>query len=106
MTVRVLSHPFRLDGNGAIATVEQWSDVQCQQVTQAIVATVRGERTLAPVFGLADPVGRTLSPDEVRAAVELCEPDIRVTAVDVAPAASGRVSVTVASIWRADEEIN
>jgi len=104
--MRVLSHPFRLDGSGAIATVEQWSDVQCQQVAQCIVQTVRGERSLAPVFGLADPVGRVLSPDEVRAAIELCEPDIRVTAVDVAPATGGRVSVTVASIWRADEEIS
>lgn len=104
--MRVISHPFRLDGNGAVATVEQWSDAQCQQVTQAIVATVRGERALAPVFGLADPVGRTLSPDEVRAAVEMCEPDIRVTGVKVAEPVGGRVSVTVASLWRADEEIN
>ena len=102
--MRVLSHPFRLDGNGAIATVEQWSDAQCQQVAQAIVSTVRGERALAPVFGLADPVGRALSPDEVRAAVEMCEPDIRVTGVTVSEPVGGRVSVTVASLWRADEE--
>lgn len=103
--MRVISHPFRLDGNGAVATVEQWSDAQCQQITQAIVATVRGERALAPVFGLADPVGRTLSPDEVRAAVELCEPDIRVTGVEVLPPVGGRVSVKVSSAWRADEEL-
>lgn len=101
--MRVLSHPFRLDGAGAVATVEQWSPGQRDQLVLAIVATTRGERRLAPGFGLADPVGRGVTADEVRAAVERCEPDLRVTGVDVGDPAGSRVAVRVSAVWRADE---
>lgn len=103
--MRVIAHPFRLDGSGRVATVEQWGDARRDQLVTAIVSTARGERTLAPVFGLADPVGRVLGVDEVRAAVELCEPDIRVTGVDVSGPSGSRVAVKVSTIWRADEAV-
>lgn len=102
--MRLLADPFRIDANGAAATVEQWSDAQRNQLVAGIVATVRGERGLAPMFGLADPVGRTLSEDEVRAAVQQCEPDVRVTGVRIAGPTGSRVSVQVSSVWRVDEE--
>jgi hypothetical protein len=101
--MRVLAHPFRLDSSGRVATVEQWSGAQRDQLVLAIVSTCRGERTLAPVFGIADPVGRVLGADEVRAAVELCEPDIRVTGVEVTGPTGSRVGVKVSTVWRADE---
>lgn len=55
--MRVLAHPFRLDGSGAFATVTQGSAAQAQQIGVAVVSTTLGGRDLAPDFGIFDPVG-------------------------------------------------
>ena len=46
--MRVFAHPLRLDSEGAVATVEQWSPMQAAQVAVGIVSTFAGERELAP----------------------------------------------------------
>lgn len=102
--MRVLSHPFRLDANGSIVTVEQWSPEQASEVAGAVVSTHLGERSMAPLFGIADPVGVGITAAEARAAVELCEPDLRVDAAVTDTDSSGRQTVRVAVAWRDDEE--
>lgn len=100
--MRVFAHPLRLDSEGAVATVDQGSLLQAQQLAIGIVSTFLGERPLAPDFGIFDPVAVGTSRAEIVAAVDLCEPDLTVTGVEIVQVEdTQQVSVTVA--W--DEEI-
>ena len=47
------------------------------------MSTFLGERPLAPDFGIFDPVAVGTSTAEVTAAVDLCEPDLRVVDVTI-----------------------
>ena len=98
MAVRVFAHPLRLDGDGQIATVEQGSNDQAQQLAIGIVSTFLGERPLAPDFGIFDPVAVGTSTAEVTAAVDLCEPDLTVTGAQISQA-NGRQNVSVTVAW-------
>ena len=102
--MRVFSHPLRLDGDGAFATIEQDSLDQAQQLAIGIVSTFLGERLLAPDFGIFDPVAVGTSIAEVTAAVDLCEPDLTVLGVEVTQS-GGRQAVDVTVAWdETDEE--
>jgi len=101
--VRVFAHPLRMAA-GAVATVEQGSVAQAQQLAVAIVSTAVNERALAPDFGIFDPVAVGTSPTEVVAAVDLCEPDLTVTDVRVGSDGTGRQRVDVSVQW--NEEAN
>lgn len=96
--MRVFAHPLRLDSEGQMATVEQGSTRQAQDLAIAIVSTFVGERALAPDFGIFDPVAVGTSSAEVTAAVDLCEPDLTVTGVDVSQS-DGRQHVNVTVAW-------
>ena len=45
--MRVLAFPLRIV-SGSFATVEQWSPAEASMIAGAVVATVLGERPLAP----------------------------------------------------------
>ncbi len=99
--MRVLGFPLRIE-SGAFTTVEQGSDRQAQQLAMMIVGTRIRERPLAPDFGTFDEVGVGVSRAEIVAAVDLCEPDLRV--VDVALSRDGdRQGVAVTVAW--DDEV-
>lgn len=100
--MKVLTHPFRIDPNGAVVTVVQGSDAQARQITEAVVSTRLSERVLAPDFGTSDPTSRGVDTDEVWTAVELCEPDLLVTDVAVTTLADGTQDVLVSAVWRED----
>ena len=102
--MRVLAHPFRLDGNGSFAVVEQGGLPQAQQLAVAIHATLVGERPLAPDFGIVDPVGTGITDGEVRAAVALGEPDLTVLDVTITGPTDARQQVAVTVAWADDEE--
>lgn len=99
--MRVFAHPFRVAGS-AVATVEQGTDAEARQVIQAVLSIPRGTRTLGPEWGIDDPAGAGVSAAEVRAAVELCEPDLTVTAVSVEATSLGRQRVLVAAAWTSE----
>ena len=98
MAFRVFADPIRLDGSGAFATVVQGSAQQAGQCAAAVCATIIGERTLAPHFGVTDPIGVGVNPDELAAAMSICEPDIDLldVQIDTGPDNSQTVTVTVA----------
>lgn len=101
--MRVFAHPLRLDGSGSIATVEQWSVAEAAQCALAVVATVVGERPMAPQFGIPDPAGVGVDADTLSASIGISEPDLVVTEVDIiGPGADGRQTVTMQVAW--DEE--
>ena len=95
--MRLISHPIRFDSEGAIVTIDEGSDRQAAELAGIVVATVAGERPLAPEYGLPDPTATGVSADVVAAAVSRCEPDLEVTAASIEPngsLASVRLSVT------------
>lgn len=53
---RLMSFPFRIDGTGSIASVEQGSDAEIDQQIAMAMLTRPGERVQVPTFGVADPV--------------------------------------------------
>jgi hypothetical protein len=97
--MRVLSHPFRLDSNGQAVTVQQGSHRQAGELAGAVVSTIAGERGLAPLYGLRDPNGQGVDGGSVAAAIEMCEPDLDVTAVTVNYDAAGYTTVRVSVEW-------
>jgi hypothetical protein len=54
--VQVWDFPFRLGPDGSVATVEQDSDRDLENLIAVAVYTRPGERVQCPTFGIADPV--------------------------------------------------
>lgn len=78
---RILSHPFRIAANGAVAAVEQDSEQADREQIAMLILTKRGERPLAPGFGITDPTFDRVSASEVTAGVALYGPPVNVTEV-------------------------
>lgn len=53
--MELISFPFRLAPNGTIATVDQDTDDARIEAVAVLVLTRKGERTLAPDYGISDP---------------------------------------------------
>lgn len=99
-----LAHPFRIDAAGRAVTVEQGSARHAAETAGHIVSCEAGERSLAPLWGLIDPVGTRISADEVRAVIGFCEPGLRVDRVDVTETAEGTTAVAIDVDWSTDDE--
>ena len=97
--MRVFSHPLRLDGSGSFATVVQGSTQHAGQCAAAVCSTIIGERTLAPQFGVTDPIGVGVNPDELAAALSICEPDIDLIGVEIDTGPGNQQTVTVTVAW-------
>lgn len=52
---RLISFPFRLDANGAVATVDQGSDAEIEEQIALAMLTRPGERITVPTYGVNDP---------------------------------------------------
>lgn len=81
--VNVLSFPFRVGLDNRIATVADDSDQQITEAVALLVSTTKGERHLAPTYGVTDPVASLLDAAEVNAALALFGPDVTITDVQV-----------------------
>lgn len=75
----LLSHPFRLEANGAAATVLDGTDEAHAEAVAVLILTRKGERDLVPDFGVTDPVYDDLSLAEVNVGLLDYGPDVRVT---------------------------
>lgn len=53
--MELLSHPFRLTANGSVATVTDDTDQAAAEGLAILAMTRKGERVMAPEFGLTDP---------------------------------------------------
>lgn len=95
-----LRHPFRLDSAGSVATVKQGTAAHAAEVTQHVIACRVGERPLAPLWGLSDPLGDGVDELDVRSALEYCEPDIDVISVTVDTSPAGTADIVVDATWR------
>jgi hypothetical protein len=81
--VDLISHPFRLKPNGAVATVEDGTVSADAEGLAVMALTRRGERDQLPTFGIPDPVFDALSVADLNVALADHGPDIVVTAVSV-----------------------
>lgn len=96
----LLSHPFRLDAGGAIATMSQGSPRHATEAAGHVLSCLPGERPLAPHYGYDEPVGGYTEPDSVAAALVACEPDLQPDSVEVEPGADdGTVRILADVAW-------
>jgi len=90
-----LAWPFRMAGR-RLATVEQDSLEEVQQNVHSYLATAKGERPLAPEFGLEDPTfGPSVNASQLAAEIEEAEDRASVTISVQQPDGGGRASVDV-----------
>lgn len=95
-----LAHPFRFDSAGSAAVIRQGGQRHALEVVRHIVSCRVGERTLAPEWGIADPLADGIDEADIRAAVDLCEPDIVVSGVTLTPAGNQTLDIVIDAAWR------
>lgn len=101
MAVRVISFPFRLDGTGAVASVEQNSDQDVEEQIALAALTRPGERIQVPTFGIVDPAFQHFQAAALQRHLIDFGPDVEITAVTMTPDGDGRERVTVS--WQRKE---
>lgn len=79
----LLSHPFRLVANGAVATVAEGTEEANAEGIAILCLTHKGERDLVPEYGVTDPVFDDLSLAEVNVGLTDYGPPVTVTNVTV-----------------------
>lgn len=79
----LLSHPFRLKTNGAVATVEDGTERAQVEAIAVLVLTHKGERDLVPGYGITDPVFDKVGLAEVNLGLLDYGPDVRVTDIAI-----------------------
>lgn len=77
--MRLLAHPFRLERNGAVATVEDDTDDANAQAIAVLALTRKGERVLVPRFGLTDPLFARVALADLNLGLTDYGPPVRVT---------------------------
>lgn len=81
--MQTLSLPLRLDSQGHIVTVTQGSDEHAAELVAMLALTRKGERPLAPDFGITDPTFGALDSAELAVAVATFGPEgVRVAVAD------------------------
>jgi hypothetical protein len=96
VTYRALGHPFRLDSDGAVSTVDQGSDGFLDQCIQTVVGTIVGEREMCMPYGVPDPAWHGLEADDIQAALALFGPkNVTIETVETTWASEQHAQVTV-----------
>lgn len=75
----LISHPFRLEANGAVATVEDDTDEAYAEGIAILCLTRQGERPLVPGFGITDPTFTGLDLAELNVLLGDYGPPVEVT---------------------------
>jgi hypothetical protein len=90
---------MRLDSAGAVVTIEDTSARASAELAGHVIACLRGERPLAPEYGVADASGVGISSSAVAGAIAVCEPEISALSVSLAPVGTDRLRVHVDVEW-------
>lgn len=100
---RLISFPFRLDGTGSVASVEQDTDPEIEEQIAIAALTRPGERITVPTFGIADPAFQRLQLAALQKHLLDFGPNVAVAAVDVQLLPDDREQVSIR--WsRLDEQ--
>lgn len=95
MTSAVLAFPPRTTPNGTLATVAVDSDDHHAQQIGILAATIRGERQMAPSFGLTDPAFVGLDAGELAAQMQVYGPPVAIVDIVTDYADDGTATVAV-----------
>lgn len=94
--MQVILWPFRLGPNGRVITADQASDDVVTSRLACLIQTRPGERTLAPGFGLPDPMFSRFDENALTAAVAQFGPDgIEIGTIGVALVGDSEQRVTI-----------
>lgn len=99
---RLISFPFRLDGTGSVATVEQDSDADVDEQIALAMLVRPGERIQVPTFGVADPAFVGFQLGMLQRHLADFGPHVDVTNLSLRRTAEGREEVTVT--WRRQDQ--
>ena len=99
-----LAHPFRIDANGSAVTIEQGSVRHAAEACGHIISCTAVERPLAPLWGLMDPTGTRINPDEIRAVIGYAEPALLVTRVEITESNDNTVAVDIDVDWASTDD--
>ena len=81
----LLSHPFRLEPSGDVATVEDDTDEAYAEGIAVLALTRRGERVLVPGFGITDPLFDRVALADLNIGLTDYGPPVRITDVTTVP---------------------
>lgn len=98
-----LRHPFRLDAAGSVGVIAQGSTQHALEAARHVVSCRVGERPLAPLWGLADPLADGVDEADIRTAIALCEPDVALSYVDLTGHPDGTLEITLDATWRSNQ---
>lgn len=79
--MRLISHPFRVETNGTIATTDQGSDLSYKEQIAVLMLTRVGERVLVPAFGITDPAFDRVDKAELINKIKMFGPPVTITNV-------------------------
>lgn len=99
--VSVWSFPFRLGGDGSIATVEEGSDPAIEEAIAVAMLTRPGERITVPTFGAIDPAFTGVEAGVLQRHLDDFGPNVIVTSVTTHHQPPHAEAVTVA--WERQE---
>lgn len=99
MGTGILSHPFRLAGDGSVATVEDLSPDAVSEAIAVLLLTRRGEHEMAPGFGTTDPTFAGVDRDELGAQLDAYGPD-GVTITDLTSKPVNDTTITSLVAWQ------
>lgn len=91
-----MSFPFRVDPRGSVATVEQGSDQEIEELLAVAMLTMPGERATVPSFGVADPAFVGFEQSNLQRHCNDFGPDVTVTLVGKSRRSDDREELTVA----------
>lgn len=94
--VSVWSFPFRIGGDGSIATVDEGSERAIEEAIAVAMLTRPGERITVPTFGAVDPAFVGVEAGALQRHLNDFGPDITITAVTSVRKPPHTEAVTVA----------
>lgn len=97
-TVRLMAFPFRIDGAGAVVTVEQGSDAYIEQQIALAMLVRPGERPTVPTFGVSDPAFAGFEQGVLQRHLDDFEPGVEINTLQIDRTAEGRERVVID--WR------
>lgn len=84
MSVPLISHPFRLAGDGSVATEVQDTDIHNAEQIAVVALTRPGERVLVPEFGMTDPTfDNDINVLELQSQIDTFGPPVIIEDVDI-----------------------
>lgn len=99
MSTQLLSHPFLIKSNGTAKTVTAGSTAANAEAIAVLAQTIRGERPMAPAFGITDPTFQGLDAGEIQAGLSAFGPDgVIIASVKSEPRTDTTTTVTIAFI--------